>query len=177
MGLMVAVAPVLFTQQLGWNYDDYAALTGGLGLAAGCAGAMLGGILADKVGHRLLVAIATIALAIVWIGWAALTPYWTDHRLVYVLVVIEPVLQSVAIASLFAVCMDLSWPKIGATQFGIYMALSNASTTLGFKLAGRIGDSLSYPSIYVLAAVLQLALVAVLPFVDARAVRRALEAA
>jgi PAT family beta-lactamase induction signal transducer AmpG len=174
MGLMVAVAPVLFTQQLGWQYDDYAALTGGLGLAAGCGGALLGGMLADKVGHRRLVAIATVALVFVWIGWAALTPYWHDHRLVYTLAVIEPALQSVAIASLFAVCMDLSWPKIGATQFGIYMALSNASTTLGFKLAGWIGSSLSFASIYVLAAVLQLALVAVLPFVDTRAVRRAL---
>jgi len=82
--------------------------------------------------------------------------------------------QSMMIASLFAVCMDLSWPKIGATQFGIYMALSNASTTIGFKLAGAASEIWTYPAIYVAAAIMQLALLGVLPFVDTRAVRRAL---
>ena len=174
MGLMAATSPVLFTQDLGWTYDDYAALTGGLGLAAGCAGAMLGGVLADKVGHRRLAAIGAVALSACWIAWAALAPHWHDRTLVYALVVLEPACQSVMIASLFAVCMDLSWPKIGATQFGIYMALANASTTVGFKLAGISTDTWAYPSIYVVAAVLQLALLAVLPFVDTSAVRRAL---
>jgi MFS transporter, PAT family, beta-lactamase induction signal transducer AmpG len=175
MGVLAATAPVLFEQHLGWSADDYAAMTGGIGLAAGCAGAMLGGIVADKVGHRRLAAIATLALAACWLAWAALGSHWGDHTLVYTLVVVEPVCQSMLLASLFAVCMDLSWPKIGATQFGIYMALSNVSTTFGFKLAGWV-SAWSFAQIYVAGAVLQLALLAVLPFVDATAVRRALAA-
>ena len=174
MGLMAAISPVLFTQQLGWSYDDYAELTGGLGLAAGCSGAILGGILADKVGHRRLAAIGAAALAACWIVWAVLAPHWHDATLVYALVVAEPMCQSMMIASLFAVCMDLSWPKIGATQFGIYMALANVSTTIGFKLAGVASNVWTYPAIYVAAAIMQLALLGVLPFVDTRAVRRAL---
>jgi PAT family beta-lactamase induction signal transducer AmpG len=174
MGLLAATAPVLFEQTLGWKPDDYATLTGGIGLAAGCAGAMVGGVFADKIGHRRLAAIATVTLAACWLVWAALASHWFDPRLVVGLIVIEPACQAMLLAALFAACMDLSWPKIGATQFGIYMALSNVSTTFGFKLAGWIGDSMSFAHIYVLAAVLQLALVAVLPFVDARAVRRAL---
>jgi len=173
MGVLAATAPVLFTQHLGWTPDDYAALTGGIGLAAGCGGAMLGGILADKVGHRRLAALATLALAACWLAWAGLQSHWFDSTLVFALVIVEPVCQSMLLASLFAACMDLSWPKIGATQFGIYMALSNISTTTGFKLAGSIA-SWSFPQIYVAGAVLQLALLAVLPFVDTSAVRRAL---
>ena len=173
MGVLAAVSPVLFTQHLGWKPDDYASLTGGIGLAAGCAGAMLGGLLADKIGHRLLAAVATLALAACWLAWAGFEPHWHDRTLVYALVVLEPVCQSMLLASLFAVCMDLSWPKIGATQFGIYMALSNVSTTTGFKLAGWV-SAWSFPQIYVAGAVLQLALLCVLPFVDTGAVRRAL---
>ena len=55
------------------------------------------------------------------------------------------------------------------------MALSNVSTTFGFKLAGWV-SAWSFAQIYVAGAVLQLALLAVLPFVDATAVRRALAA-
>ena len=136
-GVLTAIAPVLFTQHLGWNDTDYVQLTGGPGLALGLVGSILGGFLADRVGHRRLAAIASIALAGFWLVWAAAAAWWTDRSLVYALFAIEPLCQSVMTVAIFALCMDLSWPRIAATQFGAYMALLNVSTTLGFRLAGH----------------------------------------
>ena len=174
-GVMSAIAPVLFTQDLGWKFERYTQLTGGPGLAVGLAGSILGGFLADKVGHRRLAAIGAAALGAFWLAWAALAPHWTDTTLVYALFAVEPLCQSVMIVSLFAICMDLSWPTIGATQFSIYMALANASTLLGFRLAVHVSDWWTFPGIYVAGAVLQLGVVGLVWLVDPGAVRRALD--
>ncbi|HEY3807358.1 MAG TPA: MFS transporter [Kofleriaceae bacterium] len=173
-GLMAAISPVLFTQDLGWTFERYSQLTGGPGLAAGLAGSVLGGFLADRVGHKKLAALGAAALGAFWVIWALLAPHWHDPSLAYMLFGVEPLCQSVMTVSLFAICMDLSWPKLGATQFGVYMAMANWSTTIGFKLAGFASDTWTYPGIYIAAAVCQLAVLAVIPLVDTHAVRRAL---
>jgi MFS transporter, PAT family, beta-lactamase induction signal transducer AmpG len=173
-GLMAAVAPVLFTQDLGWDFERYTQLTGGPGLAAGLAGSVIGGFLADRVGHRRLAMIGAASLGAFWIVWAMLASHWTSKALVYALFAVEPLCQSIMTVSLFAICMDLSWPKIGATQFGIYMALANASTLVGFKLAGHAANWWTYPGIYIAAAALQVLVVVVVRLVDPNAVRRAL---
>jgi MFS transporter, PAT family, beta-lactamase induction signal transducer AmpG len=173
-GLLTAVAPVLFTQDLGWDFEHYTQLVGGPGLAAGLAGSVIGGFLADLVGHRRLAVIGAASLGAFWIVWAALASHWSSKPLVYALVGIEPLFQSLTTVSLFAICMDLSWPKIGATQFGIYMALANASTLVGFKLAGHAATWWTYPGIYIAAAAMQVLVVVVVRLVDPNAVRRAL---
>ena len=43
--------------------------------------------------------------------------------------------------ALIALCMDLSWPRVGGSQFTAYMALSNFSTTLGYQFAGELRTS------------------------------------
>ncbi len=171
-GVMTALSPILFVQHLDWNVTDYVQLTGGPGLVVGLLGSVLGGFLADKVGHRRLAAIASIALAASWLVWAALAAWWTDHRLVFALFAIEPLCQSVMTVAVFALCMDISWPRIAATQFAGYMALLNVSTTIGFRLAGHI-EQWDFRNIYIAVAVLQIAITAILAFVDPHARRRA----
>ncbi len=117
---------MLFTQQLGWKDTDYVQLTGGPGLVVGLLGSVLGGFLADKVGHRRLAAIASVMLAGCWLAWAAAAAWWTDRSVVYALVAVEPLCQSVMTVALFALC---AWTSRGrrspATQFAGYMALLN----------------------------------------------------
>ena len=176
IGTMAAIASVLFVQTLHWDATEYAQITGGPGLALGLAGSVLGGFLADKVGHRRLAAIAAAVMALAWIVFASCESQWTNRTFVYALFVVEPVCQSVMLVSLYALCMDISWPRVAASQFAAYMALSNFSTSLGYRFAGYAQETWTWQGIYLVAATFQLVVVAILPLIDPREVRRTLPA-
>ncbi len=106
------------------------------------------------------------------LAWAGLEHHWADKHLVYAVFWIEPFLLGVLTVSLFALCMDISWTTIAASQFAIYMALSNISSTSGYKLAGYATETWTHTGIYQIAALIQASFVLLLPLMDPRAARR-----
>jgi PAT family beta-lactamase induction signal transducer AmpG len=167
--LLSAVGYGLFTRQLHWDPEHYASLVGGWALVAGGVGASTGGYLADRVGHRLLAAIAALVLAGYYVMWSQCEAHWASETFVYGVFWIEPLLVGMMTASLFALCMDVTWKAIAASQFAIYMAFSNLSSTLAYSHAGDATSTWSYPTIYLVAAAIQASLVLVLPFVNPKA--------
>ncbi|HEY6035039.1 MAG TPA: MFS transporter [Kofleriaceae bacterium] len=167
--LLALIGNGLFTRDLGWKPETYASLVGGWGLVAGGLGAVAGGYLADRVGHRLLAGIASLALAGYYVFWSQTEAHWASHAFVYGVFWIEPVLVGTMTAALFALCMDVTWKAIGASQFAIYMAMMNVSSTLAYSHAGDATTRWDYPTIYLVAAAIQASLVLVLPLVDPKA--------
>jgi predicted MFS family arabinose efflux permease len=70
--------------------------------------------------------------------------------------------------------MDVSWSKIGASQFTAYMAFANVSNVLGFRLAATLNEYLDYASCYVAAAVVQVLVTGWLLVLDPRQTAREL---
>ena len=173
-GIVNAASPVLYMQRLGWKDTEYAQLAGGPVLLIGLGGAVLGGILADKVGHRRLAAIASVVMALSWGGFALAEPWWPSRTFIYAVMWIEPLCLSLMTVSLFALCMDVSWSRIAATQFTAYMALSNVGTTRGYQLAGRVVDAWGYQGMFVAAAAIQLVITMLFWFIDPHQTRRVL---
>jgi len=175
--LLALIGNGLFTRDLGWTPEAYGSLIGGWGLVAGGLGAVAGGYLADRVGHRLLAGIASIALAGYYVFWSRSEAHWASHAFVYGVFWIEPALVGTMTAALFALCMDVTWKAIGASQFAIYMAMMNVSSTLAYSHAGDATSRWDYPTIYLVAAAIQASLVLVLPLVDPKATSAASSAA
>ena len=75
---------------------------------------------------------------------------------------------------LFALYMDISWPRVAATQFTAYMALLNLSTTLGHKFAGVMDGVWDIPQTYALAGVVQIVVIGLLLRMDTGQTRREL---
>lgn len=174
LGLLTANAVVLYTQELHWTPEKYAGLIGALGLVAGVGGSVLGGVLADVVGRKRLAAMASIAMAAGWLVFGKATSLWHEDAFVYPLAIYEVLCTSVMTVSLFGLCMDVAWPKIGASQFAAYMAFANFSTTMGARLAGFLGEYFDYASCYVLAAVVQVLVTAWLLALDPKQTAREL---
>ena len=83
-------------------------------------------------------------------------------------------MASMISASLFAMYMTVSWPKVAATQFTAYMAILNMSTAFGLFMSGAINEAFSLPVIFVGAGVLQLVVISIFPFIDVHQARTTL---
>jgi PAT family beta-lactamase induction signal transducer AmpG len=174
-GVLQTVAPVLFMKHLHWEQAKYTEITGGPGLAIGAIGAAIAGFLADKLGHRRLVALATATMGAGWLVFAVGQAYWNDTRFVYTLFFIEPLTQSILTVALYTLCMDTSVKRTAATQFAVYTSLVNLSTILGARvLSVQLRSLLDYRGIYLACAAFQVALIVMLPFIDPTETRRAL---
>jgi hypothetical protein len=76
--------------------------------------------------------------------------------------------------SLIAMCMDLSWSKIGGSQFAAYMALSNFSTTLGYQFSATANEWWEFHGVFIAAAVWQIAVIFLVLPIDPHETRQKL---
>jgi len=174
LGVLNANSFALFTQGLKWTAEEVSELSGGWSLLAGLGGSIVGGALADVVGRRTMIALASVAMGGGWLVFALMQSQWDNHAFVYTLAMFETACTSVMAVGLFALCMDVAYPPVGASQFTAYMSLSNFSTTLGFLLVSELPASFDYRTCYLVAAAFQVAITVLLWFVDPTETRRTL---
>jgi PAT family beta-lactamase induction signal transducer AmpG len=173
-GVLAAVGAVFYVQELGWSKELYATVEGGPVLMAGLIACILGGFLGDRFGRRRTIAAGVIVAAGLAVGFSFAESMWSSKWFVTTYMVLDSAAVGLVSVGLFALFMDISWPKVAATQFTTYMALLNLSSTAGQKLAGKVDDLLSYPQIFLCAGLFQLLVVGLIVFIDPRQTRREL---
>lgn len=171
---VMAVLTVLLVQRLGWSQEEYGQMMGGWPLVLGLLGSVGGGWLADRVGHRAMVAGASALLGILWLAFGLAQPLWSDHDLVFAFACGQELFLGTLSAALFALLMGVSWPVVAASQFTAYMALLNLGRTLGARLAGPASELLPTPQVFLAFGGAQVALLLLLPAIDPRQNRREL---
>lgn len=164
-GLLSPIGTVLFVQELGWTEVEYATMTGGAAVLAGLGGAVGGGLLADAMGPRRVVAGCSLLLGglLMSFAWMLETPLLEDRGLLWSYTLLESALLGAINAAFFAVCFGVSRPVVAATQFTAYMALMNLGVALAQGQAGRIELELGTRGAWILAATIQLSVVALMP--------------
>jgi len=122
------------------------------------AGALLGGFLSDRAGHRRIVILSLLATAPVaasaWWGVSATSGSWLSLAhlgLMYLGI-------GMLTASSYALLMDLTDRRIGATQFSAFMGATNLCESWVMWLAGAIlSAGLGYTMALVIPAAVSLA--------------------
>jgi PAT family beta-lactamase induction signal transducer AmpG len=147
MGIFFTIIVVHLTQELNWPKERYTSIQGGLGVALGLGGSILGGLLADCVGAKRMAGISTVLLGATWITFGLTPLAWQTTLIVSVFLLLTEFFASVLSVSLFALFMGLCWPAVAATQFTAYMAILNLSNTCGAWYAGRLRDAYSFSEI------------------------------
>ncbi len=170
-GVLAIASNTLYIKELHWPAEKYTDLAGGLAYVAGFGGSILGGFVADAIGHKRLVALASIGMALGWILFALAKPIWDVDALIYPLAVWSAVCQSMMIVSSFALCMDATWTRVAATQFAAYMALQALSTSLGYKLAPKVLEIFEYEGAYAVAGLVQIGVTGLLLLVNPAEIR------
>ena len=181
-GILSPISNVLFIQDLGWERVEFTNINGGYGVFLGLFGAIGGGFLADYFGPKRVATIGCIFLAMSYATFGLSSPEtgiipwfdWNTKPAMITYILFDTFVSSLISASLFAMYMTVSWPRVAATQFTAYMAILNLSTVIGLKSSGVISESFSLPTIFIAAAVLQLSVISIFPFIDVHQARRVL---
>jgi len=171
---LIPVLNVLFIQQLGWSDAEYIAVTGGWAVTAGIAGTIGGGIIADKYGARRIASLFAILTGLSIFTIALAEDLWQNRTVMTWLIIIYPFFGAAMGISLISLFMNVTWPKIGATQFTMYMALLNFGALFGLKMAGYFEENFTYTTTIMIGGTCQLLIAFVLPFIDPGQTRREL---
>lgn len=170
--LLMAVAFTRFLRaDLQLSDERIAFLTGVVENVAGVAGALVGGLLADRFGPRKAIAGALIAIAAAQVAFGAGTAAWST----YVFVVGFVVVWNAAIGAFNAACngtlMGMSNPRIGATHFALYMALYNMVYSRASAAGGALVDEHGFATMMAVGGVLILVATPIVLLVDVHRAR------
>lgn len=148
--------PVYYVQELGWSDTEFSGLSGWALLLGGGFSILFGGFILDFFGRVRAYMILCILTALIGLVVAALPSLseieaaMTAYRLGY------NTLDTLVIVAFISIAMAISTPKVAATQFALYMALSNVGYTLGSAAFGPLQAGYSYPVVFVIFAALTL---------------------
>lgn len=108
-------------------------------------GSLVGGWLADRVGHRRCVAASLIYIAISIAGLAVSELAFGSGNHLLVLLAVTAFGIGVFTASSYALFMDISHPLIAATQFSAFMGATNGCESWSSYVIGSLIKSQGYP--------------------------------
>jgi len=160
----------LFRNQLGFSEQQVASLATIGGIVA-ALGSLLGGVLGDRLGCRRTLLGACLGVAGLNLAFSACRGIWGHFPVLLAYTAMEGMMVGVVYATTLALFMNLTSPRIAATQFQIYMALLNAKDAWAQKLGGRLAERIPAPAMFGLSAIVELLPLLLLPWLDARRAR------
>ncbi len=152
VGMRVAVMPVFYTQEIGWTDEHYAQVEGGAGSAAGVAGALVGGFLADRVGVKAIITFGMLGISGFCVAMGASEELRAHESFPLVFLLGTTFLISLMTVASFALFMRLCTPAVAGTQYTLYMALANLARVSGAAIVASIEGS-GYRTIFLVMAV------------------------
>lgn len=147
-GGLTGATPLIGANDVGWSEAQIAAATSTGGLIAGILGLSLGGWLGDKFGAKTTaigwMLVQLVMCAVMYLG----VSYWSDPTLFVVFVYAWISLDILLTVACLPISMRLCDPTVAATQFTIYMAISNFGISFGAFMLSRIDGLGGLPSIF-----------------------------
>ena len=136
--------PIFTVNELGWTNITYSQYYSTAKLIGGLVGMVVGGMLIDKFGKKRMMNIYFITMALLTAVFAFSRPYWGHMSFVYSFMIIYNILYTFACIGIFAIAMACCWKKVSASQFTLYMTLSNLGRIALAALIGPITNNFSW---------------------------------
>lgn len=156
IGLIDAVLPVFTIQEIGWTNEAYSNTFSSVAIVSGLLGMVAGGALADLFGKRRMMSLYLVVFVLVFVSMAFMKSWWrTEHFITGFMGLYYLMYTFICIAS-FAIGMELCWCRVSATQFTLYMAISNVGRAIGASLLGPLKESLPWEYVILTVGVLAL---------------------
>ncbi|MEO7265011.1 MAG: MFS transporter [Ferruginibacter sp.] len=156
VGLIDAVFPVFTIQEAGWSNENYSHIFSIVNIVSGLMGMIAGGFLSDKFGKRKMISIYLIVLLALFAGMFLLKSFWSREFIITGFMALYYVLYVFITIGSFAIGMELCWCRVSATQFTLYMAISNMGRALGASLLGPLKNAFAWEYVFLIVGVFAL---------------------
>lgn len=135
-------APVIVTQDLGYESTVYSYWTSTFSLIAAVLGLLLGPVI-DKFGAKRMLFVALVAYGTIFLIAGGNVALWSVPAFTLGVAASEAMINQAIFISFIALHMSICWNKVSATQFAIYMAWANLGRSIGAQIYGSIEGSLA----------------------------------
>ena len=166
-GLIDTLLPVFTVQELGWADTHYSQIFATANLISGILGMFVGGFLIDYFGKVKMLSIYLVSLILIVVLLSLLKILWFNEIFMMGFIIGFYTLITFSTISIFASAMQLCWKRIAATQFTLYMAISNLGLAVGAAVMGQLKGLLNWEYVilvYILFAALMLILLKFINF-------------
>ncbi len=151
-GFMDTLFPVFSVQELGWTNTLFSEVFSILSIIAGILGMCIGGYLVDRFGKlkmtTLFLGILTLCISL----FAMVTDFWHNNMVFYGFMFTYYTFYTFLSIATFAIGMQLCWKTVAATQFTLYMALSNMGRGFGATLFGIVKTNMIWEHVFLVVA-------------------------
>jgi AAHS family benzoate transporter-like MFS transporter len=149
-GILLLIIPSYMTDFLSLNDFQTGIMTAIYPISI-VIGAIIGGVLTDKYGRKLIILICFTASLV----FSALLIFADTWQILAIIYAIIGLLQGSALyAALAALAMDITNPKIGATQYSILTSVHNFGDIGISMISGSLVLILGYDRFFLYAALL-----------------------
>ncbi len=136
--------PIFTVKELDWTNVDYSNYFATAKLIGGITGMLIGGILIDKFGKKRMMNIYFLGFIINISIFAFSSMYWPNRTFIYTYMILHNILYTLSSIGIFAIAMQSCWKKISASQFTLFMTISNLGQIAFASLIGPVREYFSW---------------------------------
>ncbi len=135
---MDVILPIFTVKELGWTDLTYSQFFATANLIGGISGLVIGGALIDKFGKKRMLNIYLLLMIASTIGLVVLKSQWVNPSFIYGYMIFYTTMNTFATIGVFAIAMQCCWKKVSASQFTLYMTISNIGRVAIAALIGPL---------------------------------------
>lgn len=135
---MNTLIPIFTVQHLHWTNQQYSSVYSAASICGGLLGMLVGGFLIDHFGKLRMLRMYYLLLIGITVSMAYSAIYWRTGYVTQLYIFVYTALFVFSMVGIFAVSMQFCWKKISATQFTVYMAISNLGYATGSAAIGPL---------------------------------------
>ena len=174
-GLIDTLLPIFTIQELGWSNTSYSQVYSTTTVVGGFFGMFLGGALVDFFGDKRMIFIYLFTIIILIIALALLPDLWQNDKFIFGFILLYYLFYTFLTIALFAASMKLCWQVVAATQFTLFMALTNMGRAAGSGLVGTLKEIMSWEYVLIITAVSPLITLIFIKLIDFKKHRKKIE--
>jgi PAT family beta-lactamase induction signal transducer AmpG len=152
-GLIDTLLPIFTIQELGWTNTSYSQVYSTTTVVGGFFGMFAGGALVDFFGDKKMIIIYLMVTIILIVGLALLPGFWQNDKFIFGFILLYYLFNTFLCIGMFAASMKLCWKVVAATQFTLFMALSNMGRAVGSGLVGTFKEIMPWEYVLLCTAI------------------------
>lgn len=165
-GLHGVMMPAYFIQELGWVDTQYSSMSGIASLIAALTSMTVGGMLLQRIGAVRFFGMICIIIGLLGVSMGLLPMVRESEAFLIFYRIVYATCDTLSLVAIIAISMAVCGKKVAATQFAIYMGISNLGYVFGSGQLGRLQEMFSYELLFVMFGVISAASLFVMGLVN-----------